>query len=297
MEMGSDMVGTVCRIIVVPAQEVPARARSVRAMATVSVRGCELAYDEVGSGDRLPFVWGHGLTSSRADEARLPLLDLDRVGDDRLVVRFDARGHGESGDIADPADGDWAALALDEIGLIDRLGIDRLVLGGASMGAATALHAALGLGDRVDALVLLIPPTGWETRRAQVELYEQMASIVDTAGIEPLLAGLRATPPPDPFVGDDGWTKRRAATLHAADPSRLAAALRGAGCADLPDRDRIASISAPTLVLAWTGDPGHPTSTAHELGALLADCHVTIASSAADLGGWTDLVVAFLADH
>jgi len=77
----------------------------------------------------------------------------------------------------------------------------------------------------------------------------------------------------------------------------LAAALRGAGCADLPDRDRIASISAPTLVLAWTGDPGHPTSTAHELGALLADCHVTIASSAADLGGWTDLVVAFLADH
>src|SRR6056297_1536433 len=135
--MGSDMVGTVCRIIVVPAQEVPARRRSVRTMATVSVRGCELAYDEVGSGDRLPFVWGHGLTSSRADEDRFPLLDTERIGDDRRVLRFDARGHGQSGDLTDPADGSWAALALDEIGLIDQLGVDRMVLGGASMGAAT----------------------------------------------------------------------------------------------------------------------------------------------------------------
>ena len=38
------------------------------------------------------------------------------------------------------------------------------------MGAATALHAALELGDRVRTLVLVIPPTGWETRAGQVDL-------------------------------------------------------------------------------------------------------------------------------
>lgn len=266
-------------------------------MATVPVRGCELVYDVVGSGDGFPFVWGHGLTSSRADEDRLPLLDVDRIGADRLVVRFDARGHGESGDISDAAEGDWATLALDEIGLIDHLGLDRIVLAGASMGAATALHAALRLGDRVAALVLAIPPTAWETRRAQVELYAEMASIAESAGIEPLLAGLRATPPPDPFVGDDGWTERRVASLRTADPARLAAAFRGAGRADLPARDRISSITAPTLVLAWTGDPGHPVSTAHGLGALLPHCETAIASSADELGRWTEQVVEFLADH
>lgn len=265
-------------------------------MPSVVVRGCEIAYERVGRGEGTPLVWGHGLTSSRADEDRFPLIDLDLIGRRRPVVRFDARGHGASGDLVEPTDGDWASLALDEIGLIDRLGLDRVVLGGASMGAATALHAALVLGHRVGALLLVIPPTAWETRREQVELYEQMAAIVDSSGVEPLLAGVQATPPPDPFASDDRWIERRSATLRAADRSRLAAALRGAGHADLPARDRIASLTAPTLVLAWTGDPGHPTSTAHELGALLPRCDVSIASTADDLATWTDQVADFLAD-
>ena len=271
--------------------------RRVAAVPTTTIRGCALAYDWSGSGDRLPFVWGHGLTSSRADEDRFPLLATERIGDDRRVLRFDARGHGESGDLTDSAEGGWSALALDEIGLIDHLGIDRMVLGGASMGAATALHAALELGDRVDALVLVIPPTAWETRQAQVELYEQMASIVDTSGVEPLVMGLAAAPVPDPFVGDDEFLPRRKAALRAKHPARLAAVFRGAAHADLPARDRIASISAPALVLAWTGDPGHPVSTADELTTLLPHCETSIASTAEDLAGWTDAVVDFLGNR
>lgn len=264
-------------------------------MATATIRGCDLAYDVRGSGDAAPLVWGHGLTSSRADEDRVALLDIGRLATARPLVRYDARGHGESGDILDPSDGDWAALALDEIGLIDHLGLDRVVLGGASMGAATALHAALRLGDRVQALVLMIPPTGWETRRTQVELYEQMASIADGGDVEPLLLAMRATPPPDPFVGDDQWTERRIATLRAANPARLAAVFRGAGHADLPSRDDVATIAAPTLVLAWTGDPGHPTTTADELAVLLPNAEVTVASTADDVARWTDMIVEFLA--
>ena len=264
-------------------------------MPTATIRGCELAYDVRGSGDTLPLVWGHGLTSSRADDDRMPLLDVDHLAAARPLVRYDARGHGESGDIDDPSDGDWAALALDQIGLIEHLGLDRVLIGGASMGAATALHAALHLRDRVGGMVLMIPPTGWETRRGQIELYEQMATIADRGTLEPLVVGLQATPPPDPFVGDDRWTARRIAALRAADPTRLAAVFRGAGHADLPSRDEVATITAPTLVLAWTGDPGHPTSTADELGMLLPQCEVVIASTATDVAGWTDTIVDFLA--
>jgi len=266
-------------------------------MPTATIRGCELAYDARGSGHTPPLVWGHGLTSSRADDDRMPLLDVDRLAAARPLVRYDARGHGESGDIVDPGDGDWALLALDQIGLIEHLGLDQVLIGGASMGAATALHTALHLRRRVRGMVLMIPPTGWETRRGQVELYEQMAAIADRGTLEPLVVGLQATPPPDPFVDDDQWTARRIATLRAADPARLAAVFRGAGHADLPPRDEVATITTPTLVLAWTGDPGHPTSTADELGVLLPHCEVVVASTAADVAGWTDTIVDFLAAH
>ena len=41
---------------------------------------------------------------------------------------------------------------------------DKLILGGASMGAGTALHAVTTFPDRVAALILVIPPTCYEIR-------------------------------------------------------------------------------------------------------------------------------------
>lgn len=264
---------------------------------TTTIRGCEIVHEIAegrGGPDATPFVWGHGLTSSRAAERVFPLLDLDRLAEQRTVVRYDARGHGESGDITDPAQGSWEELAIDQVELIDHLGFDRVMIGGASMGTATALHSALMLGDRVERLLLVIPPTAWESRQAQIDQYEQMASIVEAKGIEPLVAGAAATPPPDPFTGDPDWTDRSAARLRAADPVRLAALFRGAGHADLPARDQLGAIRCPTLVLAWSGDPGHPVSTAEQLGELLSDVEVSIASTFDEFAAWTDLVERFL---
>jgi len=261
------------------------------------IRGARLAYQVVGSGDGVPFVWGHGLTSSMADEDRFPLVDSSVVAQQRRVLRYDARGHGTSSDLETPADGDWAALALDQIALIDYLGLDDVILGGASMGTATALHAALHLGARATALVLVIPPTAWDTREAQVDLYEQMAQAVEEHGTGVLEAGARATPPPEPFVDDPMWLDRRLAVLGAADPARLAAAFRGAGTADLPSPDQLATIATPTLVLAWTGDPGHPATTAERLGELLPNADVVISPTRTDLDTWTSRCANFLRDH
>lgn len=263
-------------------------------MSVAEIRGTDLHYDVLGEPAAAPLVWGHGLTSSRASEDEFPLIDFDVLAADRNVVRYDARGHGESGSLASAYEGDWAELALDQIALIDHLGLGRVVLGGASMGTATALHAVLQVPDRVVGLILMIPPTGWETRATQVDLYEQMASIVETRGPELLIQGAAATPPPDPFVGDDAWSVRRASALRAANPHRLAAAFRGAGVADLPSPDSIATIEAPTLILAWSGDPGHPVSTAERLVELMPKTELAIASSGAELATWTDRCRTFL---
>jgi len=191
--------------------------------------------------------------------------------------------------------GDWSELALDQIELIDHLGIDDVMLGGASMGTATALHSALRLGNRVKNLVLVIPPTAWESRALQVDLYEQLASILEAKGIDPLIRGLKLTPPPEPFLDDDSWYPNRETALRAASPHRLAAVFRGAAVADLPPPELIETIDAPTLILAWTGDPGHPTSTADRLDELLPNSELVVTSTASDLASWTARTIEFLA--
>lgn len=266
-------------------------------MPVVDIRGCAISYNVIESAraeSALPFVWGHGLTSSRADENVLPLVDTEVVARERAVLRYDARGHGQSGDLATQSDGDWAELAGDQVAMIDHVGWDDVILGGASMGAATALHAALTLRERVRGLVLVIPPTAWESRAAQVDTYGQMAAAVETRGTDVLVEGLRAMPPPEPFVDDGAWTDRRLATLRGADPTRLAAAFRGAGMADLPQPAAIETIKVPTLILAWTGDPGHPTSTAHRLGELLPDAEVVVSATRDDFDTWTTRCTDFL---
>lgn len=169
-----------------------------------------------------------------------------------------------------------------------------MVLGGASMGTATALHAALNLGDRVRALILTIPPTAWETRRDQARLYEAMAESVETDGVEALIEASAAEALPDPFTEVDNFRELRAASLRRADPKRLAAAFRGAAHADLPSPDEVATIAAPTLILAWSGDPGHPLSTAKRLAELLPTADLQVASTLDALFGWTDQVAGFL---
>lgn len=261
----------------------------------VHVRGVRVEWDSAGATTAPPLIWGHGLTSSRASEDRFPLVDLQRVRDHHTVVRYDAHGHGETSALTHPERGSWHELALDQIALIDYLGIGNVILGGASMGAATALHAALELGDRVHALVLVIPPTGWEERAAQVSVYDQMASIVDAKGVEPLIAASAIAAPPDPFVGNDHYREHRASSMRSADPTRLAANLRGAAHADLPPLERLARLAMPTLVLAWSGDPGHPVSTAHQLAETLPNVELVISGDHASFATWTHRVVEFLA--
>lgn len=263
-------------------------------MVIAQLRGFELDYDIRGEGTAPPLVWGHGLTGSRGLSAAYPLVELKPIERHRAVVRYDARGHGMSSILGDPTKGSWAELALDQQALLDHVGFDRVAIGGVSMGAGTALYSALALGNRLEKLVLVIPPTGWDERAAQVKQYEQMAQLVETKGSQALVAAAAKLPPPDPFAGTTDYVDRRAGSLGGANAARLAACFRGAAHADLPPLDAIATIAVPTLVLAWSGDPGHPVSTADQLGATLPNVEVSIATTRGELATWSDQVHAFL---
>jgi pimeloyl-ACP methyl ester carboxylesterase len=243
----------------------------------------------IGHGAR--FVWSHGLTSSRAGEDKAGLFDwspLTEAG--RQVVRYDARGHGDAGGPPDdPGAYAWPQLATDLLALLDHLGIERTDAGGASMGCATVLHAAVRAPQRFERLVLVIPPTAWATRTDQAEQCEAGAAYVEEAGKAAWLALAEEAPrpaifanlPPVPFDAD-------------IPEALLPAVLRGAAASDLPGPDALAMLDHPTLLLPWAGDPGHPVSTAERLAELLPNAELRVADRLRDVLGWPAQVAEFL---
>ena len=254
----------------------------------VEVGGARLVVRRAGAGR--PLVWAHGLTSSMAKEDDAGLFDWSRLEADHEVVRYDARGHGRSGHAGREDAYGWDALADDLFAVADACGLDRFTAGGASMGAATTLHAAVARPERIEAMVLVIPPTAWESRPAQCGIYEGSAALVEDAGIEGLMAARAALPPPPIFAGHP--------ELLGSPPDVsadvLPTVLRGAAATDLPPLDVLATLDQPTLVLAWEGDPGHPVSTARALAGALIRAELSVAPTLAEVTHWPAQVAAFL---
>lgn len=253
-------------------------------MPTLELPGARLAYEVRGKGPLV--VQLHGLTSSRARDRRLGL-DLGRALEGHRVLRYDARGHGESTGVAHPAAWSWARLADDLLALLEHVQRRGAVHGvGPSMGTGTLLHAALRSPGRFASLTLVTPPTAWATRAAQADTYRRAADLVETRGPEafPTLGDTAPVPPALAGV---------APGRPAVDGALLPTVLRGAATADLPPERDLAGLPVPTLVLAWTDDPGHPLSTATRLHELIPDSRLVVARTPGDVLTWP----ALFADH
>jgi 3-oxoadipate enol-lactonase len=258
----------------------------------VRVRDIDLAVQETGAGP--PFVWGHGLLGSMAQEDDSELFDWTVLGAGRRLVRYDARGHGRSEATLAPEDYRWPELARDMLALLDGLGEERAVLGGVSMGCATSLHAAVAAPDRVAGLVLMAPPTAWDTRPRQALAYRVLATLVGFLGIG-VFRRLASLPRPQP--GNPGLAALQRSVvenLRRADRRAVVAALRGAAKSDLPPERALAALDVPALILAWTDDPTHPVSTAERLAELLPRSELHLAGSLEEMRGWSKRVAEFL---
>lgn len=248
--------------------------------------GAQVAYSVEGSGPMV--ISAHGLSASRA-AARSAGMSFDGLSErGRTVVGYDARGHGRSTGRLIPADYTWSNLADDMLALIDEVSPEAPVDAiGASMGCATILQAVLRAPERFRRLVLVIPPTAWETRATIASGYELQAELIERRGLDVFLE-LAADFPNPPAVPAD--------LLMRPDVTEelLPTLFRGAALSDFPSADDIAGIRQPVLILAWAGDPGHPVSTSEKLVALLPQAELHIAQSPADVAQWVELADRFL---
>jgi pimeloyl-ACP methyl ester carboxylesterase len=269
---------------------------------TCSARGTTLAY-EIEAGDRasidgLPLVWSHGLLSSRAIDDRTHTVDLSVLRTRRPVVRYDAIGHGESACADDVARYGWNELAADQLALADHLGLDRYVSGGESMGAATAVLAAMQAPERIAGLVLVTPPCAWHTRPQQAAEYLLAAQLIERGDALAVAEFIAATSPPGPFVDDPSWPARAAAAADAlTSPTATVCAdiLRGAAQSDLPPPAQLTHrLTMPTLILCWTDDHSHPVSTGEALAAAIPRAELVVSSRNTELAKWSQHVTDFI---
>jgi 3-oxoadipate enol-lactonase len=170
---------------------------------------------------------------------------------DRLVLRYDMRGHG--GSPVPPPPYDLSDLGRDVIGLLDRYGIERASLCGVSLGGMVSMWLAAHAPDRVDRLVLCStsalfgPPEIWVERAALVR-ESGMAAVADAVVARWFTPAFAAARP-------DVIAATRAELL--ATPAEGYAACCGA-IERMDLRADLAAIRAPTLVIGARDDPSTP---------------------------------------
>ena len=131
----------------------------------VLVNGVELRATVKEGNGSLPMMWAHCMGGCRKSEEIEGYFNW-RTDCVEKLVKYDSRGHGESVGGGDPEDYIWATLSHDLTGVAKQLcgQNSKLIVGGASMGSATAIHAAVASPSRIRLLILCLPPPCYESR-------------------------------------------------------------------------------------------------------------------------------------
>ena len=194
-------------------------------------------------------------TTSRMWDPQVPTLAAGR-----RVVRYDARGHGKSP--VPPGPYTIEQLADDLLALLDRLDIERAHLVGLSLGGMTAMSLAAERPDRVTSLSLLctsarLGPEQMWVDRAHTARTQGMA-VLGQAVIERWLTPRFRAEHPDRATAMQKMVESTPAEGYAGSCDAIR---------HMDLRERLPSITAPTLVVAGSEDPATPP----EHGRLIAD--------------------------
>ncbi len=218
-----------------------------------------LAVSDTGEGPAV--VLAHGLTATRRYVV-MGSTALQRSG--HRVIAYDARGHGASSPAPTPDAYEYEDLGRDLAAVLDRAGLRRAVLAGASMGAHTLLWLALNQPERVGGLVLITPAfTAGSDDPPRLADWDALSAGLRDGGIDGFVAAYR----------EAGWDRvperwretvitviRQRLALHQ-HPEAVADALhvvpRSRPFASVED---LAAISVPTVIVASDddADPEHP---------------------------------------
>jgi 3-oxoadipate enol-lactonase len=223
-----------------------------------------------GEGAPLVLLNSLGTNLGMWDDQAGPLAERFRL------VRYDQRGHGDSP--VPPGPYSLADLGADLIDLLDRLALERVSLCGLSLGGMTAMWVASEVPERIERLVLcctsalLGPASDWQQR----------ARTVRGLGVEAIADAVLAR-----------WFTLSFLAARPPAVDRLDAMLRAtpaegyAGCCeairDMDLTDRLAFITAPTLVIAGAEDQATPPLHGQAIANSVPDARLEILAGAAHL--------------
>ena len=151
--------------------------------------GARIHFETRGEGPLLLLTHGFAATS------RMWQRQLNSLSENRQVITWDIRGHGQSAGPADPAAYSLVACVGDMIALLDHAGAESAVVGGLSLGGYISLAFRLAHPERVRGLVLVdtgpgfrqdAPREGWNKGIAKIvgRLEEQGLEYFDGLGAE-----------------------------------------------------------------------------------------------------------------
>jgi len=237
--------------------------------------GVTLSGESAGAGPAVVLL--HGLTATRRYVVMGSRL-LERSG--HRVVAYDARGHGRSTAAPQHTAYGYEHLAADLEAVLDALGLERVMLMGASMGAHTATRFALAHPQRVHALCLITPSYDPALPRSAESFagWDALADGLREGGVEGFVRSydLAALPAPWRETTEKVLRQRLAAHEH---PRAVADALEAvprsrpfASMAQLKD------IAAPTVVVASRdeADPGHPLAIGERYAAAIPGARLVV---------------------
>jgi 3-oxoadipate enol-lactonase len=217
----------------------------------------ELHYEQSGPLDAPALLLGASLgTTLEMWAPALPALARRR-----RVVRFDHRGHGRSPVPEGPYE--IADLGRDVLGLLDRLGLERVSYAGVSLGGMVGLWLAAHAPERIERLVCICssahlpPPQAWADRADAVRAAGSVAVIADGV-LERWFTPAYAQSHPDAIA----WV---GAMLRSSSPRGYAACCGTIERLDL--RCDLESITAPTLAVGAVGDLAIPPAHSEAIAA------------------------------
>ena len=241
-------------------------------MPTINANGIELAYDLVGPEGAPVVAFSNSLGST------MEMWDgvIPGIAGRYRCLRYDARAHGRSGSSDAPTTID--DLVADLAGLLDALQIDRAHIAGLSLGGMTAQAFAIAHPRRTASLTLLatgpyLPPPEFWLKRAATVRAEGLAAVVDTIVPRWFTPAFREA--------DPAAVARTRASFLRSDPGGYARCCEVIAAADL--RERIAAISAPTLILAGADDPVTNPAMADDMRRRIPGSEMTVLPDVAHL--------------
>ena len=256
-------------------------------MPTINADGCPI-HVEVEGAERAPVLMlsnSLGTTVHMWDGQVAPFTEHFRL------VRYDRRGHGQSGAPKGPYT--MERLGRDVLAILDALGIERISWCGLSMGGMVGQWLGANAPSRVQRLVL-----NTSSYFADKAMWNDRIALVREKGV----AAFAAATMERWFT--KGFRERAPEVVARTQEMFAATPLEGyLGCAaavrDMDQRELLPRITAPTLVIAGRHDPATPPEaneyiSKHIPGAQFRLLDAAHLSNVEQPGAYTNAVLGFL---